>query len=894
MDDPSVTTSASVSYDSSSYDDLSYSSVSGGEETLVVDLPRNSDGMSTVTLQRLSRQLHLNKEDDLQLVRSHHDLPAITRILSRCKNASVVFNFTLSPSEDSESEPTSLAGSRASTIPAMAPGTEGASTVEAPHPSSTVPVPQNETPPTLPHEAAAVPTNEAREYTLQVRTEPMHIRHHSQAHHKARHHHRTRQAQPSTSVPVVPPPPERRMSVFRPPQYLASIDRAAVTDVGSRHPDECPNEPHTEESAVDISAPPLPAGTHGRSATWLELFFDLFFVAGIIELYLDDRVDAAALGTFVALFTPMWWIWSSSSFYANRFDTDDVIHRCLMLIQLISLVILVNNLHYALGSTSDVFTIAYMCNDIVMLIKYLRVYYYVPRARSAACAIVMANTISIALWGASLAVPTPWRVILWLAGIAAECTAHIIKRGRQIPFNASHLPDRFGIFTIVVLGEQIISATEGSTIAGFSATIGVALGFAVLFSFSLWWMYFDAFDGQVVGHATHLSPLWLYAHYPLHTSLAFTGVLLAPLVARAADPLNNSAVVLYFLGGSSVVFLCNAAITFINSFARKDPYLNTIILSRVVIAIVVALICAGPPSEFVTLVVVGSLAATQVVVDVLVQHLRYLRFTKLPASARDSISLSSLAGSPSTVDSHRMRTSFANRSRTSFFGVPSAKSMDIEAGHLNAAVALTSPLSHAKSLDAGEAADYESDGGAEAIYSRAWKGRKRFTKTREQLHASNNAVARVVSRDSLAFTSAGSHLQRLAAAHPSTSSPLTPRASSQTLAQAHASPRSPTAVAAAAPPASGTQQLTTPAAAGLAASDAHALSTTTLQTSGPSVMPIGRLPPALAVRPLPLSNLHHDRLMGHLPRPHSCGHLPLRPSASSRVVSRIWEPPSEC
>ncbi|XP_004343871.2 hypothetical protein CAOG_07147 [Capsaspora owczarzaki ATCC 30864] len=166
------------------------------------------------------------------------------------------------------------------------------------------------------------------------------------------------------------------------------------------------------------------------------------------------------------------------------------------------------------------------------------------------------------------------------------------------------------------------------------------------------------------------------------------------LIKYLRDPLNNSAVVLYFLGGSSVVFLCNAAITFINSFARK------------------------------------------VVVDVLVQHLRYLRFTKLPASARDSISLSSLAGSPSTVDSHRMRTSFANRSRTSFFGVPSAKSMDIEAGHLNAAVALTSPLSHAKSLDAGEAADYESDGGAEAIYSRAWKGRKRFTKTREQLHAS--------------------------------------------------------------------------------------------------------------------------------------------------------------
>jgi low temperature requirement protein LtrA len=66
-----------------------------------------------------------------------------------------------------------------------------------------------------------------------------------------------------------------------------------------------------------------------RTATWLELFFDLAFVLVVAELAVglgDDRTLGGVL-VFAGLFTSVWWAWAGFTFYANRFDTDDVVYR---------------------------------------------------------------------------------------------------------------------------------------------------------------------------------------------------------------------------------------------------------------------------------------------------------------------------------------------------------------------------------------------------------------------------------------------------------------------------------------------------------------------------------------------------------------------------------------
>ena len=70
------------------------------------------------------------------------------------------------------------------------------------------------------------------------------------------------------------------------------------------------------------------AGTQ-RTATWLELFFDLAFLLVVAELAVGLRNDLTPHGVlvFAGLFSSVWWAWAGFTFYANRFDTDDLIYR---------------------------------------------------------------------------------------------------------------------------------------------------------------------------------------------------------------------------------------------------------------------------------------------------------------------------------------------------------------------------------------------------------------------------------------------------------------------------------------------------------------------------------------------------------------------------------------
>jgi low temperature requirement protein LtrA len=70
-----------------------------------------------------------------------------------------------------------------------------------------------------------------------------------------------------------------------------------------------------------------------RRATWLELFFDLVFVVAVAQLSNALSADRTLHGfvVFCGLFVPIWWAWVGFTFYADRFDTDDLVHPALML-----------------------------------------------------------------------------------------------------------------------------------------------------------------------------------------------------------------------------------------------------------------------------------------------------------------------------------------------------------------------------------------------------------------------------------------------------------------------------------------------------------------------------------------------------------------------------------
>ena len=99
----------------------------------------------------------------------------------------------------------------------------------------------------------------------------------------------------------------------------------------------------------------LAGGDTGRKVTWLELFFDLIFVAAVSQVAgpLHEHYSMEGLVRFGPLFVLIWWAWVGHTVFSTRFDTDDVIQRGLTLVQMFAVAVMAANAKDALDSRSS-------------------------------------------------------------------------------------------------------------------------------------------------------------------------------------------------------------------------------------------------------------------------------------------------------------------------------------------------------------------------------------------------------------------------------------------------------------------------------------------------------------------------------------------------------------
>ena len=95
------------------------------------------------------------------------------------------------------------------------------------------------------------------------------------------------------------------------------------------------------------------ANSHGElRVTWMELFFDLIFVAAVAEVGAPLATDYSRAGLlrYGFLFVLIWWAWSGHTLYSTRFHHDDLVQRMLILIQCFIAAVMAANAKDALDS----------------------------------------------------------------------------------------------------------------------------------------------------------------------------------------------------------------------------------------------------------------------------------------------------------------------------------------------------------------------------------------------------------------------------------------------------------------------------------------------------------------------------------------------------------------
>src|SRR5687768_2121181 len=267
-----------------------------------------------------------------------------------------------------------------------------------------------------------------------------------------------------------------------------------------------------------------------RKATWLELFYDLIYVATVTALgtRLSQDVSLEGVLAFAVLFVPVWWSWVGTTFYANRFDSDDAFHRGLVFLKILGVSLMAVSVHDALGETAPQFAIGYALVSFVLVLMYLRARYHIKAAHALATRHAIGFGLAGAAWLASAILPSPARFIMWGLGLLIDFATPLSPRSApaqdELPTSPRHLPERFGLFTIIVLGEA--SARVISGLAGRSLALDSLLGDApgLLIAGSLWWIYFDNVAETQVKWEGIRAQIWLYMHLPLQLGLAAFGV----------------------------------------------------------------------------------------------------------------------------------------------------------------------------------------------------------------------------------------------------------------------------------------------------------------------------------------------------------------------------------
>ncbi len=283
-----------------------------------------------------------------------------------------------------------------------------------------------------------------------------------------------------------------------------------------------------------------------RSATVLELFFDLCFVVAVAQAasalhheVASDHVGDGVVG-YAMVFFAIWWAWMNFTWFASAYDTDDVAYRLTTLVQIAGALILAAGVPDAMdGSDFAVITLGYVVMRLAMVTQWLRAAAADPPHRRSSLRFAT-GIVAVQLgWVLRLALPENLGMASFLALVAAELAiAPWAERAAPTTWHPRHIAERYGLFTLIVLGECVLASTlaiqtaldEDAALADLATTAAGGL----LTVFGMWWLYF-AKEAHKLLTSLRAGIIWGYGHYLVFASAAAVGAGLAVNVDYLTD-----------------------------------------------------------------------------------------------------------------------------------------------------------------------------------------------------------------------------------------------------------------------------------------------------------------------------------------------------------------------
>ncbi|VEG56860.1 low temperature requirement A [Mycolicibacterium aurum] len=282
----------------------------------------------------------------------------------------------------------------------------------------------------------------------------------------------------------------------------------------------------------------------GRAATPLELLFDLTFVVAFsvaasefAHLLAAGHVAAGLAAFFFAMFA-VCWAWINFSWFASAYDTDDWVYRLTTMLQMVGVLILALGLPQMYASIehgghvdNTVVVAGYVVMRIAMVTQWLRAAAQDPPRRKACLTYALWITLAQIGWIVAIFIHTsvPATAAIVVGLVLVEVVGPVIAERKLggTPWHAHHIVERYGLFTIIALGEGVVG-----TVASLTAVVGqqgwsveavfVAVAGAGL-TFGMWWTYFALPQADILHARRERSFGFGYLHLVVFASIVATG-----------------------------------------------------------------------------------------------------------------------------------------------------------------------------------------------------------------------------------------------------------------------------------------------------------------------------------------------------------------------------------
>ena len=299
-----------------------------------------------------------------------------------------------------------------------------------------------------------------------------------------------------------------------------------------------------------------------RTVSFLELFYDLVYVVLIAQVThtLAHHISWRGVGEFAVLFGLIWIAWLNGTLVHELHGREDARSRTFIFIQMLLLATLAVFAGDAAGEGGDGFAITYT----LLLLVLTWLWYAVRRVDTEEYEVVtrrylLGMAVAIVIMVASIFLPNDVRVIVWaifVIGFVVSGIAQVrSEEWETVGSTATEsMVERFGLFTIIVLGEVVVGVVSGlSEVERTTRTVATGL-IGLTIGFGFWWTYFD-FVGRRLPRPDRTGlAQWVYSHLPVSMAIAASGAAILSLVEHATDE-RSPASTTWLLAGSVTIML---------------------------------------------------------------------------------------------------------------------------------------------------------------------------------------------------------------------------------------------------------------------------------------------------------------------------------------------------